>query len=73
MDNLIWSKVFRNRMFRELPPSMRTQLSLTSLTMGQTMSGYRPSFGIKSGWSLWSKVMGTSYYLRYSGWRVRPP
>jgi hypothetical protein len=34
LDNLIRSKVFRNKMFRELPPSMRTQLSLTSLMMG---------------------------------------
>jgi hypothetical protein len=30
------------------------------------MRGYRPGFGTKSGWSLWSKVMGTSDHLRYS-------
>jgi hypothetical protein len=46
---------------------MRTQLSLTSLTMGQTMRGYRPSFGTKYGWLLWSNVMGTTNLLRYSG------
>jgi hypothetical protein len=54
-------------MFRELPPSMRTRLSLTSLMMGLTMRGYHLDFGTKSGWSLWSKVMGTSDHLRYSG------
>jgi hypothetical protein len=73
LDNPIWSKVFRNRMFKELPPSTRTRLSLISLTMGQTMRGYHPGYGTKSGWSLRSKVMGTSDHLRYSGWRVRPP
>jgi hypothetical protein len=67
LDNPIWSKVFRNIMFKELPPLMRTQLSLISLMMGQTMRGYRSGFGIKSGWSLRSKVMGTSDHLRYSG------
>jgi hypothetical protein len=46
---------------------MGTQLSLTSLTMGLTIRGYRPGFGIKSRWSLRSKVMGTSDYFRYSG------
>jgi hypothetical protein len=54
-------------MFRELPPSMRTRLSLTSFTMGQVMRGYRPVFGIKSQWSLWSKVMGTSDHFKYAG------
>jgi hypothetical protein len=54
-------------MFRELPPSMRTRLSLTSLMMGLTIRGYHPSFGIKFGWSMRSKVMGTSNHLRYSG------
>jgi hypothetical protein len=34
LDNPIWLKVLRNRMFKELPPSTRTQSSLTSLTMG---------------------------------------
>jgi hypothetical protein len=34
--------------------------------MGQTMRGYRPDFGIKFGWSLLSKVMGTSDHIRYS-------
>jgi hypothetical protein len=53
--------------FRKLPPSMRTRLSLTSLMMGLTMRGYRPGFGTKFRWSLWSKVMGTSDHLRYSG------
>jgi hypothetical protein len=67
MDNPIWSKVFRNRIFKEPPPSMRTRLSLTSLMMGQTMRRYRPGFGTKSGWSLQSNVMGTSDYFRYSG------
>jgi hypothetical protein len=67
LDNPIWSKVFKNRMFRELPPSTSTQLSLTSLMMGLTMRGCRPSFSTKSGWLLRSKVMGTSYHLRYSG------
>jgi hypothetical protein len=73
LGNSIWLNVFRNKMFRGLPPSMRTQLSLTSLTMGVTISRYRPGFGTKSGWSLGSKVMGTSYHLRYTGWRVSPP
>jgi hypothetical protein len=45
---------------------MRTQLSLTSLTMGLTMRGYCLGFGTKFGWSLQSKVMGTSDHLRYS-------
>jgi hypothetical protein len=67
LDNPISSKVFRNRMFREQLPMMRTRLSLTSLMMGQTMIGYHPGFAIKSRWSLQSKVMGTSDYLRYSG------
>jgi hypothetical protein len=53
-------------MFKELPPSMRIRLSLTSLTMGQTMKGYRPDYGTKFGWLLRSKVMGTSDHLRYS-------
>jgi hypothetical protein len=66
LDNPIWSKVFRNKMFWVLSPSTRTQLSLTSLTMGQTMRRYHPGFSTKSGWSLWSKVMGTSDHLRYS-------
>jgi hypothetical protein len=66
LDNPIWLKVFRNRMFKELPPSMRTRLSLTSLMMGQTMRGYRPGFGTKTGWSLRLKVMGTSDHFRYS-------
>jgi hypothetical protein len=54
-------------MFMELPPSTRTQMSFTSLTMGLTMRGYRPDFSIKPGWLLWSKVMGTSDHFRYSG------
>jgi hypothetical protein len=54
-------------MFRELAPSTRTRLSLTSMTMGQTMRGYRPDFGTKSKWSLQSEVMGTSNNVRYSG------
>jgi hypothetical protein len=53
--------------FGELPPSMRTQLSLQSLTMGQTMSGYCPGFGTKSGRTMRSKVMGTLDHLRYLG------
>jgi hypothetical protein len=67
LDNPIWSKVFKNRMFRQLPPLTRTRLSLTFLTMGLTMRGYHPGFGTKSGWSLRSKVMGTSDHLKYSG------
>jgi hypothetical protein len=35
--------------------------------MGLTMRGYHPSYGIKSGWSLRSKVMGTLDHFRYSG------
>jgi hypothetical protein len=31
------------------------------------MRGYPSGFGIKSGWSLRSKVMGTSNHFRYSG------
>jgi hypothetical protein len=64
--NPIWWKVIKNRIFRELPPSTRTQLSLTSLTMRLTIKGYRPGFGIKSGWSLRLKVMGTLDHFRYS-------
>jgi hypothetical protein len=67
LDSSIWLNVFKNNMFRELSPLTRTQLSLTSLTMGLTIRGYRPSFGIKSGWSLRSKVMGTSYHFGYPG------
>jgi hypothetical protein len=67
LDNTIWEKVFKNRMFRELPPSTRTQLSFTSLTMGLTMRGYRPGFGTKFDWSLQSKVIGTSDHFRYLG------
>jgi hypothetical protein len=48
LDHPIWSKVFKKRMVRELPPSMRTRMSLTSLMMGQTLSGYHPDFGTKS-------------------------
>jgi hypothetical protein len=46
---------------------MRTQLSLMSLTMGLTIRGYQADFGMKSEWSLWSKVIRTSDYFRYSG------
>jgi hypothetical protein len=67
LDNPIWLNVFRNIMFRELPPSMRTRLSLTSLMMWLTIIGYRPGFGMMSKCSLWSKVMGASEHLRYSG------
>jgi hypothetical protein len=67
LDNPIRSNVFKNRIFRELPPLTRSQLSLASLTMGLTMRGYRPGFGTKSRWSLRSKVMGTSDRLSYSG------
>jgi hypothetical protein len=63
----IWSKVFKNKMFRVLPLLTRTQLSLTSLMMDLTIKGYRPDFGMNSGSSLWSKVMGTSDHFRYSG------
>jgi hypothetical protein len=35
--------------------------------MGQTIRGYQPSFGTNFGWSLRSKVMGTSDHFRYSG------
>jgi hypothetical protein len=67
LDSPIWSKVFKNRMFRELPPSMRTRLSLTSLSMGLIISRYRHGFGMKSRWSLQSKVMGSSDHFKYSG------
>jgi hypothetical protein len=46
-------------MFRELPPSMRR--------MGLMIEGYRPSFRMKFGCSLRSKVIGTSDHFRYSG------
>jgi hypothetical protein len=46
---------------------MRTWLSLTPLTMGLTIRGYVPDFGMKSEWSLRSKVMWTSDHFRYSG------
>jgi hypothetical protein len=67
LDNPIWLKVFRNRMLKEVPPSARTRLILTSFTMGQTMRGYNPGIGMKSRWSLQLKVMGTLDHLRYSG------
>jgi hypothetical protein len=67
LENPIWSKVFRKRRLRELPPSTSTLLSLTSFTMGQTIRGYCPYIGIKSGWSPRSKVMGTSDHLKSSG------
>jgi hypothetical protein len=67
LDNPIWSKVFRKKRLRELPPSTSTLLSLTSFMMEQTTRGYCPGFGIKSGWSPWSKVMGILDHLRYSG------
>jgi hypothetical protein len=51
----------------ELPPSTRTRLSFTSLTMGLMMRGYRLSFGIKSEWSMQLEVMGTLDRFRYSG------
>jgi hypothetical protein len=50
----IWSNVSRNRMLTKLPPSTRTQMSSTSMMMGLTISGYRPDFGMKSGWSFQS-------------------
>jgi hypothetical protein len=67
LDNPILSKVFKNSIFRELPPSTRTQLSLKSLTIGLTMRVYCPGFGTKLGWLLRSRVMGTLDHLRYSG------
>jgi hypothetical protein len=67
LDNPIWQIVFKNRMFRELPHSRRTQLSFTSLTLGLTMRGYCLSFCTKFEWSLQLKLMGTSDHLRYSG------
>jgi hypothetical protein len=67
LDNPIWSKVFKNRIFMELPPSTRTRLRFTSLTMELTMRGYRLGFGTKSRWSLRSKVMGTLDHFSYSG------
>jgi hypothetical protein len=73
LDNPIWTKVFRNRMFKELPPSTRTRLSLYSLMMGPTVRWYHPSFGTKSGWLLHSKVMGIVDHYGTWGWRVRPP
>jgi hypothetical protein len=45
----IWSNVFKNRMFMELPPSTRNRLSFTSLMIGLTMGGYRPGFVTKLG------------------------
>jgi hypothetical protein len=69
LDNPNWWKVFKNRMFRELPPSIRTRMSFTSLTMRITMRGYQPGFGTKSRWSLRSKVIWTSNHFRYS-WMV---
>jgi hypothetical protein len=35
--------------------------------MGLTIRGYVPDFGMKSEWSLRSKVMWTSDHFRYSG------
>jgi hypothetical protein len=67
LDKPIWLNVFKNRMFRELPPLIRTQLSFTSFTMWLMMRGYHLSFGTKSRWSLPLKVMGTSHHFRYSG------
>jgi hypothetical protein len=67
LDRPIRSKVFKNKIFRELSPLMMTQLSLTSLTMGLTMRGYHTGFATKSGCSLRSKVIGTLDHLRYSG------
>jgi hypothetical protein len=67
LDNPIWSNIFKNVMFKELPPSTRTRLSLTSLMMGLMMRGYRLGFGTKSEWSLRLKVIGTSNHFRYSG------
>jgi hypothetical protein len=67
LDNPIKSNVFRNRMFRELPPLTRTRLSLTSFMMGLTIRGYRPSFDTKSGWSLQLKVMGNLWPFKVLG------
>jgi hypothetical protein len=52
LESPIWLKVFKNNMFRELPPLMRTQLNLTSLTMGLIIRGYRPYFRMKFEWLL---------------------
>jgi hypothetical protein len=73
LDNPIWWKIFKNRMFKELPPLIRTQLSLICFMMGLIVTGYRPYFGTESEWLLQLKVMGTSNHFRYSGWRVRLP
>jgi hypothetical protein len=35
----IYSKVFKNKMYREFPPSMSTQLSFTSFMIGLTIRG----------------------------------
>jgi hypothetical protein len=67
LESPISSKVFKNRMFKRLHPSSRTWLSLMSLTMGLTIRGYQPSFRMKSGWLLRSKVIGTSDHFRYLG------
>jgi hypothetical protein len=54
-------------MFSELPPSMRTQLSLTFFKIELTMRGYQPDLGMKFRWSIGSKVIRTSYHFKYSG------
>jgi hypothetical protein len=48
LDNSIWSKVFRNRMFRELPPLARTRFELDILDPGANYERIPPR--------LWHKV-----------------
>jgi hypothetical protein len=77
LDNPIWLNVFRNRKFRELPPSMRTRLSMTSLMMGLTGQG------IPAGWlevrgRIGELVCGDGLARGHQSWpsggdRSRPP
>jgi hypothetical protein len=43
------------------------------MMMGLTIRGYQLGFGMKSGWSLQSKIVGTTDHFRYSGWWVQQP
>ena len=54
-------------MLRPLPPSISTLVSRFVPTIGLTISGYLPSYGTLSGWSVRSKVMADSDHRRKVG------
>ena len=61
------SNVSAYMMLRLLPPSISTLVSHFVPMIGSTMSGYHPSYGMLSEWSVRSKVMADSDHWRKEG------